>query len=250
MKKVLYSFIFCALSVFCAQAQDNSEAVTISVSGKDYKQLENHFNQKRDQKFRQSDWAQFGRYEKANQRVTQPVKAVFLGNSITDSWASQRPDFFANNHFVGRGISGQTTSEMLVRFRADVIDLKPKMVVILAGTNDIARNNGIISLEHIFGNIVSMCELAKVHKIKPVICSVLPVYKYPWRMELEPANDIMQLNAMLKEYAKNNKFTYVDYHSEMKDARGGLPENLAKDGVHPTGGGYELMEKIVLKAIR
>jgi lysophospholipase L1-like esterase len=123
------------------------------------------------------------------------------------------------------------------------------MVVILAGTNDIAQNNGIISHKHILDNIISMCELAKIHKIKPVICSVLPAYRFGWRKELEPANEIVRLNAMLREYAQKNGIAYVDYHSEMKDERNGLPENLAKDGVHPTAEGYELMESIVMKVI-
>ncbi|MDR1808868.1 MAG: SGNH/GDSL hydrolase family protein [Prevotella sp.] len=249
MKKVFYLFVFGMLFTFGAQAQENNDSITLTISGKSYKQLEEHFTQERKKKDRQTDWAKFYRYEKANASITKPVKAVFLGNSITDGWAAKRPAFFADNNFTGRGISGQTTSEMLVRFRSDVIELHPQMVVILAGTNDIARNNGIISLKHIMDNIISMCELAKLNKIKPVLCSVLPATQYGWRKELRPAGEILQLNSMLKEYARKNGFTYVDYHSEMRDEQNGMPENLAKDGVHPTDEGYALMERIVLKAI-
>ena len=196
------------------------------------------------------DWAQFGRYEEANKKVEIPAKVVFMGNSITDGWWPADSMFFKDNGFLDRGIGGQTTVEMLTRFRTDVINLKPKAVVILAGTNDIAQNIGYISLENIFGNIVSMAELAKANGIDAVICSILPVYDYPWRKGLEPAQKIITLNKMLKEYAKKNKLTYVDYHSAMKDERDGLPEKYSKDGVHPNLDGYKVMEKIVLKALK
>lgn len=195
------------------------------------------------------DWAQFGRYADANKRVTTPAKVVFMGNSITDNWLPNDSTFFINNNFLDRGISGQTTSEMLVRFRQDVINLKPKAVVILAGINDIAHNNGVISLENVFGNIVSMVELAKYNKITPIICSVLPAYDFPWRRGMNPAPKVIELNKMLKAYADKEGLTYVDYHSAMKDERDGLPKNLAGDEVHPTLEGYKIMEKIVLEAI-
>ena len=138
------------------------------------------------------DWAQFGRYADANKRVTTPAKVVFMGNSITDGWWPKDSTFFINNNFLDRGISGQTTSEMLVRFRQDVINLKPKAVVILAGINDIAHNNGVISLENVFGNIVSMAELARYNKITPIICSVLPAYDFPWRRGMNPAPKVIE----------------------------------------------------------
>ena len=197
------------------------------------------------------DWAKFERYQEKNAQVTSRPRAVFMGDSITDNWAKKDGDFFATNNFVGRGISGQTTSHMLVRFRRDVIDLQPKYAVILAGTNDIAKNNGEISLENILGNIISMCEIAKANKIKPVICSVIPAKAYRWRPEVtDAAQQIMKLNDMLKEYAKANKIMYVDYHSAMADAEGGLPIELAKDGVHPTPEGYKIMEEILVKALK
>jgi lysophospholipase L1-like esterase len=197
------------------------------------------------------DWANFKRYAKANTEVTAKPKAVLMGDSITDGWPRANGAFFTENNFVGRGISGQTTSQMLVRFRRDVVDHHPKYVAILAGTNDIALNNGYISLENILGNIISMCEIAKANKIKPVICSVIPAKAYRWRPEVtDAAQQIMKLNEMLKEYAKANKIMYVDYHSAMADAEGGLPIELAKDGVHPTPEGYKIMEEILVKALK
>jgi lysophospholipase L1-like esterase len=173
-----------------------------------------------------------------------------MGNSITEVWWPDDSTLFINNQYVDRGISGQTTSEMLVRFRADVINLKPKAVVILAGTNDIAQNNGYISLENAFGNIVSMVELAKAYNIKPILCSVMPAYEFGWRKGLEPAGKIIKLNAMIKAYADKNKIIYVDYHSALADERGGLPEKYSNDGVHPTLEAYKIMETIVQKAIK
>lgn len=199
----------------------------------------------------QQDWADFKKYNQANKEVTNVPDAVFMGNSITDHWMPKHPEFFKSNNFVDRGISGQVTSQMLVRFRRDVLDLKPKAVVILAGTNDIAQNNGYISLENILGNIVSMSELAKAHRIKVVLCSVLPVYEYPWRKDVkEPAKLITELNAMIKAYCQKNKFTYVDYHTAMADERGGLPAKYSGDGVHPNDAGYLAMEEVVMKQLK
>lgn len=195
------------------------------------------------------DWAKFGRYESANADVNAKPVAVFMGDSITDGWASADPGFFTDNNFVGRGISGQTTSHMLVRFRRDVVDLAPKYVLILAGTNDIAKNNGEISLENILGNIISMCEIAKANKIKPIICSVLPADRYGWRPGMKPAKDIAKLNEMLKAYADSEKIRYIDYYSVLTDENGGLPEKHASDGVHPNLSCYKIMEQIVLETL-
>ena len=135
--------------------------------------------------------------------------------------------------------------------RKDVVDLHPKYVVILAGTNDIAKNNGFIEVDDIYGNIVSMCEIAKANKIKPVICSVLPVKQYRWRPEVTDCADrIIRLNSMLKEYAQKNKCMYVDYHSAMKDEENGLPAKWSYDGVHLNGEGYDIIENIILKALK
>lgn len=197
------------------------------------------------------DWANFGRYEKQNVEIADnPPAVVFMGNSITDNWASKDPDFFIQHNFAGRGISGQTTSEMLVRFRRDVIDLRPEAVAILAGINDIAQNNGYISLENTFGNIVSMCELAKAHKIKVILCSVLPCDRLSWRPEIKPAEKVKQLNAMLKEYAEDNNLIYVDYWSALANGNGGLDPEISGDGCHPGIEGYRIMEEIFLKAVQ
>lgn len=197
----------------------------------------------------QNDWAQFGRYAEANKTVKTPTRVVFMGNSITDGWWGADSLFFKNNRLIGRGIGGQTTAQMLVRFRADVINLQPKAVVILAGTNDIAQNNGYIAPENILGNIISMAELAKANNIDVVLCSILPAYEYGWRKGLEPADKIIALNKMIKAYADQNNLTYVDYHSALKDERNGLPEKYSNDGVHPTMEGYKVMEDMILKVL-
>jgi lysophospholipase L1-like esterase len=193
------------------------------------------------------DWAKFNRYEAANDTVKVRPRAVFMGDSITDNWAKKDMDFFTSNNFVGRGISGQTTSHMLVRFRRDVVDLNPKYVVIMAGTNDIALNNGEISHENILGNIISMCEIAKANKIKPILCSVLPADRFRWRPQLTPAEDLVKLNKMIQEYAKSARIPYVDYHSVLKDENNALPEKHAADGVHPNLDCYKIMEEIIVK---
>lgn len=193
----------------------------------------------------QKDWAGFGRYREANRTAQQGAEAVFMGNSITEGWARMRPGFFTDNGYIGRGISGQTSAEMLARFRPDVIELTPKTVVILAGTNDIARNNGPIELENVMDNIASMCELARFHNIRVLLCSVLPATAFPWREGIEPADSIIRLNAMIEAYARDNGIEYVDYHSRMKDDRNGLPPEYSKDGVHPNPEGYRVMEGMI-----
>ena len=196
-------------------------------------------------------WAQHERYAAQNDSIISSngkrITAVLMGNSITDNWAKFDPEFFAENNFVGRGISGQVTAQMLSRFQADVIALRPKKVIIMAGTNDIAMNNGYISHEHILQNIQSMCELAKYNGIQPVLCSCLPAAAFKWRPNMTPANDIIRLNNIIKAYAKANKIKYVDYHSALVDEIGGLPKKYAADGVHPNIDAYKIMEAILLK---
>lgn len=199
------------------------------------------------------DWPNIARYDYANQKlqpaVAGKITAVYMGDSITDFWIKNDSAFFAGNNYIDRGISGQTTGQMLVRFRQDVINLKPKVVVILAGINDIAQNNGPEKLEDIFGNIASMAELAKANHIKVVISSVLPANKLPWRPAIIPTEQVIQLNAMLKAYSNKNHIVYLDYYSKMVDSEKGLPVNLAKDGIHPTLEGYKAMEPLAVKAI-
>jgi len=205
------------------------------------------------QKTKEKDWANVKRYEAANEEVG-PFKAsaksvIYMGDSITDFWIKVDSTFWAGKPYLDRGISGQTTTQMLVRFRQDVINLKPKAVVILAGINDIAENNGPIKTEDIFGNIKSMAILAKEAKIKVILCSVLPANEFRWRPEINPVDKVSALNALIKDYAKQNNIAYVDYFSKMADAEKGLPLALAKDGVHPTLAGYQIMDTLVEKAI-
>lgn len=195
------------------------------------------------------DWAKHDRYEKANSELTVAPKVVFMGNSITDNWARFHQDWFTQHNFAGRGISGQTSYQMLCRFQADVINLHPKAVVILAGTNDIAENIGPEKLDYVMENIRSMCELARAHKIKVILCSVTPSSEFSWHKGLNPAPKIIELNGKIKAYANANKFAYVDYHSLMSDDKGGLPAEFSDDGVHPFPDAYRIMEDAVLKVI-
>lgn len=199
------------------------------------------------------DWANIKKYEEANSKIKSPAagekRVVFMGNSITDFWINIDSSFFAGKPYFDRGISGQTTGQMLLRFREDVINLKPAVVVILAGINDIAENNGPSKLEDVFGNIASMAELAKANHIKVVLSSVLPAFAFPWRPTINPVPKVKALNEMIKTYADKNNIVYLDYFTAMADSRSGLPANLSKDGVHPNLEGYKVMEPLAEKAI-
>lgn len=196
------------------------------------------------------EWANLKKYQAENQSV-KPMKnaVVLMGDSITEFWKTNSPDFFANYPLIDRGISGQTTSQMVVRFEQDVIALKPKTVVILAGINDIAENTGPITLEAVFDNIEIMVNKAKSHKIKPILCSVLPANKFWWNSKIYPADKVIALNKMIKAYALKNKITYVDYYSVMVDTDKGLQFQYGEDGVHPNPTGYKIMERLLLKAL-
>lgn len=201
--------------------------------------------------FAAGDWAAFGRYAEANKNVKQAPMLVIMGDSITDFWPNRTSsDFFNKNNIVGRGISGQVTSQMLVRFRRDVLDLKPKYVAILAGTNDIAQNQGYINAENIVGNIISMVEIARANKIKPIVCSILPAAKYPWRPEIQSVPMVQKINQMLKDYCKKHKVKYIDFYTPMADENNGLPKKYANDGIHPTSDGYAVMEKVLLENLK
>ncbi|HBG57135.1 MAG TPA: acylhydrolase [Porphyromonadaceae bacterium] len=199
------------------------------------------------------DWANLTRFREDNEKLGPARRCedrvVFMGNSITQGWIDQVPGFFAGRPYINRGISGQTTPQMLLRFRQDVVRLWPKVVVILAGTNDIAGNKGPSTLEMIEDNIHSMAELAQAHGIQVVLCSVLPAYDYPWRTGLEPAPKIVELNKRLKQYADTHEAVYCDFFSAMADERNGLPQELSGDGVHPNKAGYAIMAPIVENAI-
>ncbi len=179
-------------------------------------------------------------------------RVVFMGDSITEGWGTKgTPGFFDNDKMVERGISGEVTAQMVLRFRRDVIDLKPKTVVILCGCNDIALNQGEYNEDYTFGNIVTMVELAKANKIKPIVCSVLPAAAFPWRQEVKDAPEkVASLNARLREYCTKNRVKYVDYFPAMVAEDGvSLNPNYTNDGIHPTLPGYEVMESIILKAL-
>lgn len=199
------------------------------------------------------DWADLNRFKKENANQVLPTpgekRVVFMGNSITEGWVNIHPEFFTGKFYLNRGISGQTTPQMLLRFRADVIKLKPKVVVILAGTNDIAGNTGPSTLEMIEDNIISMAQLAKANDIKVILCSVLPVYDYPWKTGLEPAEKIIALNKLIKSYAAKSEIIYLDFFSAMVDERNGLKSEYSKDGVHPNEAGYYVMEPLTEQAI-
>jgi lysophospholipase L1-like esterase len=199
------------------------------------------------------DWADLSHYRNENTKIGLPAsgvnRIVFMGNSITEGWGRVCPDFFSGKPYVNRGISGQTTPQMLVRFRPDVINLKPAVVVILAGTNDIAGNTGPSTLEMIEDNIASMAELAKANGIKVILSSVLPAYDYPWRPGVNPAEKIAALNEWIKSYADKNDIIYLDYYSGMVDERKGLKAEYTADGVHPNEAGYKVMALLAEKAI-
>lgn len=199
------------------------------------------------------DWAGLSRYKLDNAKLelsgVKEKRVVFMGNSITDFWINNCPKYFSENGYIDRGISGQTTPQMLVRFRTDVINLKPSVVVILAGTNDIAGNTGPSTLEMIADNLFSMAELAKANGIRVVLSSVLPVYDYPWKPGIAPAEKIITLNKMIKTYADRHGIIYLDYFSAMVDERKGLKAEYSEDGVHPNHAGYEVMIPLCDKAI-
>ena len=199
------------------------------------------------------DWANLKMYKKANAQLGLPDpkedRVVFMGNSITEFWMRYNSAFFQSKPYINRGIAGQTTAQMLIRFRPDVIDLHPKVVVIQAGTNDIAGNTGPVTLAQISGNIFSMAELAKANDIKVVLGAVLPATSYSWRPGIYPADKIFKLNEMIKAYAKDNNIIYLDYYQPMVDDKKGLKKKYARDAVHPNPEGYKVMEALVEKAI-
>lgn len=174
-----------------------------------------------------------------------------MGNSITDIWASMHPDFFKSHGYIGRGISGQTSYQFLLRFRQDVIDLKPRVVVINYGTNDIAENTGAYDEDHTFGNVLSMVDMARANGIKVILCSTLPAQTFKWRPEITDAmQKIRHLNNRVKDYCKANKIQYVDYFSAMLSPDGlGLNKDYQNDTVHPNAAGYDVMESIIVPAI-
>ena len=198
------------------------------------------------------DWPQLSHYQTANETLIttgDSIEAVFFGDSITEGWPQFNPAFFAENNFVGRGIGGQTTPQLLLRFRQDVLSLRPKKVILLAGINDIAQNTGPITLNAIMDNIISMAEIARLNGIKMILCAVLPANSFPWRPEIVPTQKVIALNQKIKQYAKENNLIYVDYYTPMVNEQLGLKKDLGYDTVHPNKAGYHLMEKTLLTHI-
>ena len=201
-----------------------------------------------------NDWANLARFNDDNTKIGLPAprekRVVFMGNSITEGWSRTDSAFFSGKPYVNRGISGQTTPQMLIRFRPDAINLKPAVIVILAGINDIAGNTGPSTLEMIEDNLASMVELAKANGIPVVLSSVLPAFDFPWRTGMQPAEKVVKLNVWIKKYAENNGCIFLDYFTPMTDKRHGLKEELTFDGVHPNLAGYKVMEPLVESAIK
>ena len=200
------------------------------------------------------DWANLAKYETQNNQLppkqSGEKRIVLMGDSITEFWSQLQPEFFTNTTYINRGISGQTTPQMLIRFRPDVLNLHPDVVVILAGVNDIAGNTGPTTNNAIFGNIISMVELAKANAIKVILCSVLPANNFYWRPNEKAAETIIQLNQLIQSYAKEHDIPYVDYHSAMADAKNGLPKEFSEDSVHPNLKGYQTMQPLLEKAVQ
>ena len=201
---------------------------------------------------RGEDWGNFGKYENENSKIGQnPPVVIFMGNSITEGWVKDHPEFFSSHNYAGRGISGQTTYQMLLRFRDDVINLKPEIVVINGGINDIAENNHPYNEERTYGNIISMAQLAQLNGIGVILTSVLPADSIPWRGDRikNVSEKVKSLNSRIKEYADSHGLIYVDYYSSMANENGGLNKKFTKDGVHPTPAGYDVMETLIQPAI-
>jgi lysophospholipase L1-like esterase len=200
-----------------------------------------------------NDWPNLKKYAMENASLSlqrsNDKNVVLMGDSITEFWKTSNPEFFTRTGYIDRGISGQTTQQMLLRFRQDVIELKPSVVVILAGINDIAENTGPITLEQIMGNLTSMVELAKANKIKVVLCSVLPANAFWWNDKIKPADKVIALNILIKEYANKNHIPCVDYYSAMVNDEKGLDKKWGDDGVHPNLAGYKVMELLLERAV-
>lgn len=201
-----------------------------------------------------NEMVNFERYASLNQLIQQEKNTrksvVFIGNSITEGWVYINQEFFTNNNFIGRGISGETSPQLLLRYRKDVIELRPKAVVINIGTNDIAENTGPYNQSFTLDNIKSMAELADANGIKVILSSVLPVGEYPWRSEIKNVPEkVRALNQEIQKYAREKGYSYVDYFSAMCNEKGAMMDGLADDGVHPNKNGYKIMETLVKKEI-
>ncbi len=200
-----------------------------------------------------AEWTNFKKYAAQNSKVSSPApnerRVVFLGNSIFEGWLNLRPEFFEGKPYYDRGISGQTTPQMLLRFYEDVLALKPTVMVLKAGINDIAQNNGPYEQTHTLNNIKAIAQLARANKIKVILCSVLPANEFRWRPGLDPVDKVIALNVEIKKFAHENKFFYLDLYSSVVDDKKGMKKEYSNDGVHPTVEGYKVMEPLLDAAI-
>ena len=203
--------------------------------------------------FSQNDWFGFNRYKVDNERIIKSgefPEVVFMGNSITELWAAYHPTFFSGHNYCGRGIGGQTSTQMLARFTADVVNLRPKAVVIMAGTNDVAHNTYWVEPDRVVDNVVAMCLLARANGIVPIISSIPPCAAFRWNTDIKnAAQTIIDINKRLRAYAEANSIVYVDYHATLADKQNGFLKQLSDDGCHPNPDTYYIMEELVLKAI-
>ena len=204
--------------------------------------------------FSQEDWFGFNRFRADNERIAKSgdyPEVVFMGNSITEYWALYHPEFFEEHNFCGRSIGGQTSTQMLARFTADVVNLHPKAVVIMAGTNDVAHNPYWVEPDKVVENIIAMCQLARANDIVPLIGSIPPCTSFVWNPSIkDAAQTIVDINKRLRAYAEANGIVYVDYHSALADKRNGLPKELSDDGCHPKPDTYYIMEKQIMERLR
>jgi lysophospholipase L1-like esterase len=234
MKKVIVLLLLCASLKTFAQNTSAPDLSTVKQS-----QILLHIE----------DFPGLTRYAAANATITKPPQVIFYGDSITDGWDKNGNTFFPGKPYLNRGISGQTTAQMLLRFRQDVIDLHPAAVLILAGTNDIAGNTGITPLGSTEQNLQSMAELARANHIRVILASVLPAADYPWRPGLTPAPKVIALNKWEQQYCATTHCTYLDYYTPMADAQGGMKPGISKDGIHPNANGYAIMQPLAEAAI-
>ena len=248
---VLGSLVLLSLAQAQAQTPGATQPQAASADTQELSRLQTQLQQAQD---RLKDWPNLGRYHDADSQVLPPApkedRVVFMGDSITDGWGRRYGKFFPGKPYINRGISGQTTPQMLIRFRPDVVALGPKAVVILAGTNDIAGNTGPMTLEAIEDNLASMSELARANGIRLVLASLLPVCDYIQpQTQRRPPEKIQALNAWMQDYAAKNGFIYLDYYSAMLDQKKMLKQELTGDGLHPNDAGYEIMAPLAEKAI-
>jgi len=249
MNKISLAIILLAAGFISTQAQNNTGAAAPAMT---QEQRDTFRKAMEDQ--RRNDWANLARYKEDNATVGLPAKGesrvIFMGNSITDFWIRFSPEFFKGKPYIDRGISGQTTPQMLIRFRQDVVSLKPSVVVLLAGINDINGNTGPSTLEMIEDNISSMTEIAQANNIKVVLSSVLPCDSIYSRPDLHPGEKVVLLNKWIKKYADDKKCVYLDYFPSLSDVKNGLKKEYTNDGLHPNKAGYLIMEPLAEAAIK